>query len=338
MWFSRYLPPGQLAQFCRSVRYSLEAGISPKKIFRQQSELGPIQVRLISKQMESRLEQGDRLRDALAKEKSFPPLFVQMVGVGERTGYLPEVLSSLEHYYQTQQTLTRQFFSQILLPVLQFTFAVLIVAFVIWIFGVIGGTSENSLSLFGLRGTSGALIFLGSVVGTLVFLFVGYRLLSRLLKGKELVDKMLLGIPMFGPCMRALAMSRFTLAMQLTMDSGMSIHKGVAMSLAATGNAAFAAMTNRVKKYLKAGEDLTAALTSTRLFSQEFCLMVAVAEESGSVPEVMRKQSQYFQEETERKLKQLAQSAAWGVWLVYAVFAIVMIFQLAGIYFNALSI
>ena len=111
----------------------------------------------------------------------------------------------------------------------------------------------------------------------------------------------------------------------------------MALSLQATGNAAYEVQVRSVKEALMNGEDLTTALTQTELFSEEFRSIFAVAEESGRVPEVMEAQCKRFQEDAERKLKALAQMAAWGVWLLYAGFAIAMIFQLAGIYFATLK-
>ena len=267
------------------------------------------------------------------KGEAFPSLFLTMISLGEKTGYLPEVLGALEKYYQVQQNLTRQFWSQITLPVIQFFLAVLIVAFVIWVFGIL----NTSMSLFGLRGTSGALIFLGVVVVTIFVVCLGYQQLARQLRGKAVVDRFLLSVPGIGSCLQTIALSRFTLAMQMTLDTDMTVQKALASSLQATGNAAYEIHVKRVRKQLQAGEDLTTVLTETGLFPEQFRILLAVAEESGSVPEVMRTQCQYYQEEAQRQLKALAQLSAWGVWLIYAIFAILMIFQICRGVFGSVS-
>ena len=334
MLFSRSISLTNLIQLCRVLRHSMEAGLVPTQILRQQAERGSLAFRPIALRMSEELQQGSSLHDAMKKQACFPPLLLTLVSLGEKTGYLPEIMGSLEKYYQTQQNLSRQFRSQILLPAIQFFLGVGIIAFVIWIFGVID-PSPSGLKLLGLRGTSGALIFLGIVFGVLIGVFVGYRQLSGYLRGKAAVDRFLLGLPGIGPCVRALAMSRFTLAMQLTLDTGMPVQKAVAASLQATGNAAFEAQVKRVKSSVREGDDLTTALSQTGLFTDEFRSLFAVAEESGRVPEVMRSQCKYFVEEAERRLKGLAQMSAWLVWLIYAIFIITMIFQLAGIYFQS---
>jgi type II secretory pathway component PulF len=79
------------------------------------------------------------------------------------------------------------------------------------------------------------------------------------------------------------------------------------------------------------------AVTGAWVFPDEFRHILAVAEESGRLPEAMRHQARRFQEEGERKIKGLMQTATWLVWLIYAIFAIILISQLAGIYVGALN-
>ena len=85
-------------------------------------------------------------------------------------------------------------------------------------------------------------------------------------------------------------------------------------------------------------EILQPALKSTRLFPRVFLHTTEVAEESGQLPEVMRRQCVNYQDEVGRRLRTLTQMAAWGVWLMYAIFAIVMIFKLASLYLGALEV
>src|SRR5262249_44603244 len=115
-------------------------------------------------------------------------------------------------------------------------------------------------------------------------------------------------------------------------------HKAVRLSLEATGNAAYLAQADTIEKGLREGENFTLALTGTGIFPDDFRNLLAVAEESGRIPEVMRKQSAHYHEEAARRLKALTATAAWGVYAVYAIFMIIMILALARIYFNALKV
>jgi type IV pilus assembly protein PilC len=327
-----------LIALCRALHHNLDAGVRIVKVFEQQAERGPRELRDVNGRLRRRLAKGNSLTAALKNERLFPPLFVSLAAVGEETGHLAEVFGALEQYYLLQQQLQRKFRSQIIGPVIQFVIAVGVIALVILILGWLNAANNTQSSVFGLSGSSGALVFLGIILGGGLAVFFLYQALSSALHGKAVIDALLLRVPVLGPCLQALALGRFTMALHLTLDSGVSIFRAVRLSLEATGNAAFVSHIDEIDRELREGESLTLALTGTGIFPDDFRNLIAIAEESGRIPEVMRKQANHYHEEAARRLKALTAAAAWGVYAVYAVFMIVMIFQLAQIYFSALKV
>ena len=55
--------------------------------------------------VQKNVERGISLGDALTDEQIFPDIFVQMTGVGEKTGQLDETLMRLSHYFQLETEL-----------------------------------------------------------------------------------------------------------------------------------------------------------------------------------------------------------------------------------------
>jgi type IV pilus assembly protein PilC len=328
-----------LSELCHVLRHSLGAGLTLRHVFRQQAERGLPEIRPVAGRIRDVLDRGDSLKVALERERDvFPPLFLALAGVGEETGHLPEVFAELEKYYRLQGGLRRQFRARTFLPVLQFFLAVFIIAGVFFILGSINrahGTQPPSL--LGLPGASGAWAFLGTVFGTLTLAFVLYLVITRRLRHRAAVDAFLLRVPRIGPCLEALALGRFAVALQLTLDSELRIAQALRLSLAATGNAAYEARTDAVVGALKQGQDLTLALTAARIFPEDFCNMVAVGEEGGRVPEVMQHQARHYHEEAERRLTELARLATGGVYTAYIIFMALAIFKIAGIYLGALG-
>jgi type II secretory pathway component PulF len=135
----------------------------------------------------------------------------------------------------------------------------------------------------------------------------------------------------------ALVLARFALALHLTLESGMPITRALRLAMEATGNAAFTARSAVVVQALKNGEPLLEALSRSGLFKEEFLHLIAVGEEGGRVPEVMRHQADYYQEEAGRRLTTLTRLATMLVWLIYAIFMVVTIFRIASIYLGALG-
>lgn len=325
---SRQVSLPDLIDLCRVLRHQLGAGMSVQQVMQKQGERGRASLRGITGRIGAALLKGSSLSDALEKEPGvFPVLFLSMVKLGEETGHMAELFGELERYYQLELQLRRQFRSQTFLPIVQFVFAVAIVTGVTIILNVIN-PARPLLTYHDLG------IMLGSValIGVLCFLaaFVGRRQAWK--------DRIILSMPALGPCLYSILMSRFTLALQLTLDSGLSITKALRLSLEATGNAHFASHADGIVKALKSGKPLYDALAANKLFANDHFLdMVASSEASGSVPEMMKHLAAQYQEEAGRRLTFLTKVAGGLVWCCVAGFMIWAIFKLWGIYFGMLQ-
>jgi type IV pilus assembly protein PilC len=340
--FSARLPLASLIELCRVLRHYLSSGLSLVDVFRQQSRRGSPQMRAICQRVSQSLEEGNDLEKALKPERSaFPPVFIALAGIGEESGNLPEVFGELEKYFLMQQKLWRQFLSVIAWPVLQLNMGIFVVTFLIWILGVIADmNSTQPLDPLGvgLVGDRGALLFFFGAYGSIAALFALYFLATRTLQGQALVDGFLLRLPVVGPCLRALALTRFCLALRLIHETGMSIHNAVRHSMRATSNAAFIARTEAVVDRLKQGDELAEALGGSGLFPHDFLHIVAVAEESGRLSEVMQHQTEHYEQEASRRLTALNMIASGGIWLTIGIIMIFMIFRIVMvIYINPIN-
>jgi type II secretory pathway component PulF len=307
---------------------------------KKHGERGRSAARRVSARVALAIQGGAGLADAFDQERAaFPPLFLSMVRLGESTGHLSEIFGELERYYQLELQLKRQFRSATFFPILQFFLAVFIIAGLLFLLGLRAdlGRNEPMFMFFGLAGASGALAFLGSVFGSIGLVWLIYRLIAAAGRQRVWMHRLLLMMPALGPCLHALAMSRFTLALQLTLDSGLGIGKALRLSLEATGDAYYASFADGIVEALKKGKPLHDALEASRLFDHDFLEMVASAEASGSVPEMMRTLTQQYQEETGRKMALLTRFAGGFVWVCIAGFIIFMIFRLYIGYFQTLT-
>jgi type II secretory pathway component PulF len=343
MLLSSRLPLSNLIELSRVSRHYLGAGLGLTDVFRQQANKGAIAVRPIAGRIATALEQGDSLERALDREQSaFPPLFLALTHVGEQTGMLPEVFHELERYYLRQQKLWRHFLGQIAWPVVQFFLAVFVLAGLILIMGMLAdvqGPGSKPLDPLGigLAGPTGATIFLAVVFGTLFALAAAYWVATRTLQRKAAVNAFLLRVPALGPCLRALALARFCMALRLTTETGMSVMKAMRLSLRATGDEAFVAQGDTIEKVIRKGDDLTTALTRTGLFPQEFLHIIAVAEESGKLSDVLQHQAEHYNEESGRRLAVLTAVAGYGVWALIGIIIIVAIFRIFSWYVGMLG-
>jgi type II secretory pathway component PulF len=331
----RRLQLADLIELCRSMRYSLNAGIMLRDVMDLLATRGTRRVRTLAVQISKELKSGWSLQDALAKQGGvLPPLFISLATVGEESGNLPEVLMELEKYYILQQKLHREFNEQIAWPLFQFVAAILIITLLIYVLGIIpkipgpkGMQSLDPLGL-GLIGTRGALTFLGSVCGIVTAAILLFQLAKRLLRRRAMIEHVLLLVPGVGPCLRALAIARFCIAGRLMLETSLSVLKTLRLAFVATDNAAFIAVSPRVEASLRQGNSITSSFDRARVFPEKFLSAVGVGEESGRLPETLRHQGDEYDDEARRRLGWLTRLSGWLVWLCVATIIIACIFRI----------
>jgi type IV pilus assembly protein PilC len=180
-----------------------------------------------------------------------------------------------------------------------------------------------------LSGPTGAVLWWLGTLGSMAALVFAWFVLQRALTAKELVDPLLLKIPVLGTCLRNFAIARFSWAYFLTQQSGMPVARSLQSSLRATANGAFTGATGEMCSAVQEGSSVTEAFAATRLFPEDYLAMVSVAEESGTVPEALRRLSPQFEENARRSLKALTSSISVLVWLALAGFVVMFVFRFA---------
>ncbi len=329
---SRAAPLSALVDLCRSLRHYLGAGLSLLDVFRQQAKRGPAALRGVTGVIAKDLGKGRGLEEALNKHRDvFPPLFIALTVAGEQSGSLPEIFTELESYFRLRQRLRRQLWAQLTWPLTQFVLGVLVVALMIFILGIVN-PSFDPLG-FGLKGSSGAIVFMLIVGGVAGVLIVTCRLLFR----RAGMGAWLLKRPILGPALMALALHRFSVALRLTSGTGMPIAQAVRLSLRATGSEAFAAIEETIVSSLDKGNELTRSLNRAKLFPDEYLDMLSGAEEAGRLDDVLEHQSRYYAEESERKLTALMKAFGAAIWVLIGGFLVFLIFRIASTYIKLLD-
>ena len=92
MFFSPRITLKPLASLCRRLGTSLEAGIDIRTVLSREAQRahGPLSRRLLT--VSDAIDQGHSLAGAFAlTDDFFPPLFHEMIGLGEETGHLEEI-------------------------------------------------------------------------------------------------------------------------------------------------------------------------------------------------------------------------------------------------------
>ncbi len=250
-------PLPALVIWCRAFKHSLGAGLPVVRVFRQQAKSGPRALRETAGEIADRLERGDSLEDALESERDrFPPLFLTLVAVGERSGRLEDAFRELEDYYETALTVQRDFRRQMAWPVIQGVAAVMIIAALIFVLGIIGD-SRGSKPLdplgLGLTGASGAVTFLLIAAGLAGAVVFALKQAANNVAWRAKLEGLVRGVPGWGPAAQLSALQRFCTALKMTHEAGLSADEALRYSLRATSNAAFQRVEKAAAAAVKRG-------------------------------------------------------------------------------------
>lgn len=342
--FSPRLKTKSLVAVCRSLSMMLDSGVGIGKSFELAArKSGDPKCRAALLEISADLRKGMDVTDALrAQGQAFPETMIDLVGVGEQTGSLPEILKSLCGHFENNLRIRRTFYSAIAWPVFQLAAAILVIAGLLYILGWInesfskGGSKIDILGL-GLYGAQGAVTWLMLTFGSMFALYVGGIVIRRSLLGQKFFDPLILRIPILGGCLRSFAIARFSWSFALTQQAGMSIQPSLMASFRATSNGAFIAASPHVWAAVREGESLHVALEESRLFPVDYLHIVDVAETSGTVPEALDRLSPEFEAQAGRSLQALVSALAWLIWCIVAAFIIFLIFRVFSFYLGIIN-
>ena len=117
--------------------------------------------------------------------------------------------------------------------------------------------------------------------------------------GRRLFDKFKLKIPVLGPVISKVAISRFTRTLGTLVSSGVPILQALTIVKETSGNVVIGRPSSDVHESVKEGETITAPLEASRVFPPMVVSMVDVGEQTGALPEMLMKIADSYDEEVD---------------------------------------
>lgn len=323
----------ELAQLCRRWSIALEAGIDVRRLLaREGSASGRHGLGRRLQQLSTDVAAGHALADSVDRTGDFfPPLFREMVHLGEETGKTAEVLRQLAEHYDHQIKLRRIFLAALTWPAIQLFAAIMIVGLVIWLLGMLptrAGQKPVDILGLGLIGNRGVAIYfsivglIAALVGALVFA------VRRGVFWTAPLQRAVLLVPAIGPSLRTLALSRLAWSLHLTLDSGMDLARALTLSLNSTRNQHFIRDCPQIVAAVSSGHEVTEALARTRSYPVDFLDAVDTGERSGRLPETLGVLSRQYQEKAQQALGVLTMIAGFVVWALVALLIVMIIVRI----------
>jgi type IV pilus assembly protein PilC len=306
-----------LVLFTRQLSTMIEAGISLVQaltaLYDQCDPKKQKSLRHIISDVTTRVQGGETFHESIAKHpRVFDRLFTSMVKAGEHGGLLAEILDRLAGFLEASARLRKKIKSAMTYPVIVICIAMLITTFlivkVVPIFGEIFADFGSKLPAPTQFLIDVSDFMRGEWYYLLLGLFgiiFGVRTFLRSTRGKQLWDRWKLKLPVFGPLIHKICMSRFARTFAQLIRSGVPILEVLDIVGGASGNHVVETSIKGVGSDVEKGDNLSVALSKKTIFPPMMLRMVAAGEATGKIDTMLEKMADFWDEEIEAMLDAL---------------------------------
>jgi type IV pilus assembly protein PilC len=299
-----------LTVFTRQLATLVEAGLPLLRGLRvlEKQEKNATLKRIVG-ELALSIEGGSTFSEALAQHpKVFNRLYVNMVKAGELGGVLEVVLKRLSEFMEKAQKIKGKVIAAMFYPAAVMTVAVGIMA-VLMVFvvpkfkeifaGMLEGSQLPAFTQLVLNISDTIKNhFILTVLGC-VAVFIAFSLFVRTKFGRKLFDRFKLIMPVLGPVISKVAISRFTRTLGTLVSSGVPILQALTIVKETSGNVIVGDAVSAVHESVKEGETITAPLEAANIFPPMVISMVDVGEQTGALPEMLMKIADNYDEEVD---------------------------------------
>ena len=296
--FSTRIDAGLPIIQCLDILYSQQGNATFKKML---------------KEIKESVEGGATLAEALKKfPKQFDSLFVNMIAAGEAGGILDGILRRLAAYMEKAAKLKSQVKGAMTYPIVTLIIAVVVLA-VILVFVI--PVFEEMFADFGgeLPVPTQIVVAMSDMVKSkIVYIIIGLFLFSIAFKkfhgtekGRDIVDSLLLKIPVFGDLLRKVAVAKFTRTMGTMLASGVAILEALDIVAKTAGNKTVEKAIYSVRKGIAEGRTMADPLAQSGVFPSMVCQMISVGESTGALDAMLEKIADFYDEEVDQAVENL---------------------------------
>ncbi len=256
------------------------------------------------------VEGGATFADALKKHpKVFDELYSNMVHAGEVGGLLDTILSRLAKHIEKAVKLKAKIKSAMIYPIAIMGVAVIVISvlmiFVIPIFAQM--FLEMSGGKVGLPGPTQLVIdisdFLRSnilyIIGGVVAMGYGIKRYYATEKGRIVMDRLFLKVPVMGDLIRKSSVAKFTRTLGTLITSGVPILDGLAITAKTSGNKIVEQTILQARQSISEGKTVAEPLSKGNVFPKMVTHMIAVGETTGALDAMLGKIADFYEDEVD---------------------------------------
>jgi type IV pilus assembly protein PilC len=338
--FGRFSKPKQdeITNFTRQLATMVGAGlplVSALRILKTQSSQSLMEV--IEKVL-SEVEGGTTLADALELSGGgFSSVYLAMVRAGESAGVLDQVLRKLADALDKQREFKSKTKGAMVYPMIIIV-GIVVISAIMMIFVVPKLTAMYKD--FGAELPTPTKILMGLSDFVVKFWFIifiaaglAYSFFANWAKtevGSLVVEQLTFKIPIWGKLRKDLILTEFARTVSVLLGAGIPILDTLQIVSETLGSMVYGAEVRQAATMVEKGVSLAEAIQQLEVFPPVLGQMISVGEETGKLDEVLAKLANYYEGESEIKIKALTTAiepmimVVMGVGVGFLVIAVIM--------------
>lgn len=257
----------------------------------------------------SGIEAGASLETALRTiGYTFPPLFLGLVKIGERTGDLGPTFKRLVDHLGTTRRFREKIVGAMIYP------AIILVLTFVGLFGLavfvlprlesfLASMGGGSAALIKKRIASVTAISIGSL-GLICMIWISIPLIRLIIKNNKAFgrswDGLLLRLPLIGRMIKDRQTMEFSFAMESLLGGGLPLDEALEECVGAINNGAYSHDVSILRKEVMKGSALSDAVQKSMFLPQYLRQWFAVGERTGRIDSVFSHLRIYYQQRSDR--------------------------------------
>lgn len=312
---TRRVAGGQMASFYTQLSSLLRSGVPMLRsltVLSNQSGASRTLRNAIS-EIKSRVEEGEALGEAMARyPRIFNEMSVNMVRAGSEGGFLEDALERVGGFIEQQEEMKGKTMGALAYPVFVMSVGVIVVTVLLVLFvpqfeSIFDGMRKKSSLpqateiLLGLSAI--VKVWWWAILGVVAVIVMALNQYLKTENGKRNADLLKIKTPLIGSVFLNLAVSRFCRVLGTLLQNGVPLLRSLEISRHAAGNVILSESIMAASEEISAGERLAKQLDKSGHFPQTVVEMIAVAEESNSLDNVLVTISDNLEKTTFRRLE-----------------------------------
>ena len=304
--FGSKIKTSELVIFCKQLATMVKGGVPLLKAINSITDevKNPI-FRSTLDEISRSVKGGESLSGGFKRFSNlFNPLFVSMIEAGEKVGSLDTMLERLSAYLQSRDRLNKKIITALTYPVFVIAFFIIAVGvmtiFLVPRFRAIYSGLGAQLPLitqivFGFSDMVIKNIWAVVLITFIAVFFVrGYFFKSS--RGRRMRDNIAIGMPVFGGVVKNAALSKFSRTLATLLSQGIPIVTSLELVSKSSGNIVIEEAVNKIKSLIMDGESIPEAMKKAQIFPSLMIQMVTVGVEAGSLPELLDKTADFYED------------------------------------------